>query len=195
MLKAPVPGTVKTRLAADLGAERACSIYRGLVERQVTNIPTAWDVEVCFAPNSAHEVMREWLGNPYRYVEQSDGDLGNRMATAVWRNLEAGRKSVILLGGDCPYADNKILEQCDKLLSKSEVVLGPSLDGGYYLMALKRFVPDFFEDMVWSTETVFAETMRRAEKNGIIPGLLPCLEDVDDVVSWEKAERSLGLDF
>jgi rSAM/selenodomain-associated transferase 1 len=195
MLKAPVPGAVKTRLATDLGPERACLIYRGLVERQLTSIPGDWDVEVCFAPEAAHEVMREWLGNSYRYAAQSEGDLGNRMATAVIRNLEAEKEYVVLLGGDCPYADEKILKQCEELLLSNDVVLGPSLDGGYYLMALKRYVPELFKDMIWSTESVFAETMKRAGKVGIVPALLPTLEDVDDVVGWKRAERSLGLNF
>src|SRR5690606_6990431 len=78
MLKQPEPGLVKTRLALDVGPERACSIYRGLVERQLKSIPDDWDVEVCFAPATALGVMRDWLGQNYRFERQTEGDLGDR---------------------------------------------------------------------------------------------------------------------
>jgi uncharacterized protein len=190
MLKEPVPGNVKTRLARDVGEQEACRVYRTLVELQLRFIPKGWEVEICFSPASALPVMKEWLGQSYQYHPQVEGDLGMRMAAAVLRQQPSAQRPVILVGGDCPYLSDVVLEECATLLNRHQVVIGPSLDGGYYLLGLQSYVADFFQEMPWSTESVFSETMRRAERQGLCPALLPVLEDVDDKAGWERAQKN-----
>lgn len=83
MLKAPIVGKVKTRLAASVGAERAALIYRRLVEHQVRSIPCHWPIHVCFSPAGALFEMREWLGPKLEYFPQCEGDLGDRLMRAA----------------------------------------------------------------------------------------------------------------
>ncbi|NJK93383.1 MAG: glycosyltransferase [Blastochloris sp.] len=194
MLKEPVPGRVKTRLAAAVGEEEACRIYRGLVERQLSVLPQDWEREICFAPDNAEAAMRAWLGSGWRYHAQSGGDLGERMWAAVERNRPDAERPVILLGGDCPYVDQDIMKQCRERLENHELVIGPSLDGGYYLLGLKKGIPELFRNMSWSTDVVLAETLRRAGQMGISAGLLPELEDVDEVEAWDRDERSFKFE-
>ena len=105
-LKAPQPGTVKTRLAATIGAERACAVYRRMAEMQVAEAKRFTDsVGIHFAPRSAEVEMRNWLGATLEYFTQSDGGLGARMVQAVADAFRRGAQRVALLGGDCPALD------------------------------------------------------------------------------------------
>jgi uncharacterized protein len=195
MLKEPAPGTVKTRLARSIGPEAACRIYRLLVEKQLLEIPDHWDVEICFAPATSVQVMQQWLGSAYRYEAQVEGDLGERMAAAIVRNVVADSKAVIMLGGDCPYVDTKLLLKTEKRLFEQDVVVGPALDGGYYLIGLKQEWPKLFKGIAWSTEVVLEQTIGIIKDLNLRYDLLELLEDVDDLPSWERAEKKFNFQF
>jgi uncharacterized protein len=195
MLKAPRIGAVKTRLAASLGAPRATAIYRQLVERQIRALPSGWPVTVHHAPPGAAAAMRLWLGAlrpEMDYRAQSAGGLGARLSAVFAREFAHGAPAVLVIGGDCPGLDATILRRAARALSRAEVVLGPTRDGGYYLIGLKKPCARLFAGIRWSTPVVLAQTRDRIRAAGLSVTLLPMLEDVDDLPSWHRA-RGQGL--
>ncbi|MDP1579751.1 MAG: TIGR04282 family arsenosugar biosynthesis glycosyltransferase [Candidatus Didemnitutus sp.] len=186
MLKAPREGTVKTRLAADVGPAQATRIYRLLVERQLAAIPAHWPVEVHFAPADAHEEMRDWLGPRPRLCPQADGDLGQRLTRAVNASFAHGAAAVLVIGGDCPELDRDALQSAAGALGTHEVVLGPASDGGYYLIGLTLPQPEIFADIPWSTSGVLTATLQKTDAVGLIPLCLSVRDDVDTLADLQK---------
>jgi glycosyltransferase A (GT-A) superfamily protein (DUF2064 family) len=146
LLKAPRLGTVKTRLAAELGAPCALAIYRTLAERQLQAIPAGWPITVNFTPADAGQELRTWLAAIPRvpaiaYYPQPDGDLGVRIAAAFAQAFAGGAPCVLALGGDCPDLNAALLEHAANRLAPPEIdaVLGPAADGGYTAADWSRF--------------------------------------------------------
>ena len=191
MLKAPRPGTVKTRLARDLGAVPAAKIYRRLVERQVSQLPEGWPVVIHYSPADAEQEMRNWLGNGFRFIPQCDGDLGTRLIRAARHGFDHGAERLIFLGGDCPAITTGLLQECASDLNAHDVVIGPADDGGYYLIGVTQLEPHLFAEIDWSTERVLEQTLSRLREKNLSYCLLPVLEDVDNVKAWVRAARLL----
>src|ERR1044072_1321654 len=137
MLKAPRPGQVKTRLARTIGSEQATKGYRHLVEHQIRQIPGDWKIQIHFTPADATEEMQSWLGPSHTYREQPDGDRGQRLFMAMETHFATSDEPLVFLGADCPYLTTPVLNQVRVILSDTDVVLIPALDGGYCLLALK----------------------------------------------------------
>jgi uncharacterized protein len=195
ILKAPRPGIVKTRLARDIGDERATAIYRALVEHQAMAIPPGWQVTVYFTPADAADEMEAWLKSRLsvaaRFVPQCDGDLGQRLAGAVSAELQRGATRIFLIGGDCPGISRDYLSQADEQLSGCDLVIGPATDGGYVLLGLKNQCTALFENIAWSTQVVLDQTVAAARRHSLSIKLLPILEDIDDAASLARQARLL----
>ncbi len=192
ILKAPVVGMVKTRLAEDIGEVRALAAYRAMVEHLFDNLASRWPFEIHYTPARDVDLMHSWLGPDHPYFPQPEGDLGHRMARATEDAFERGANSVILLGGDCPYVTPDLIRQAVGGLEANEVVIGPAVDGGYYLLGLNRPQRRLFEEISWSTESVFPVTLERVKEKGLTVKILPTLEDVDDLQSLTHAEAYMG---
>lgn len=162
--KAPVPGTVKTRLAPVLGAEGAARLYRRMA-RQCLETALAAEigpVELWCTPDTAHPWFAS-LAARYglRLVPQRGRDLGERMHTALADALQRHRHAV-LIGTDCPVLCPEDLQAArDGLDGVMDAVFGPVADGGYALVALRQVAVELFEDIAWSTAGVMAETRVR----------------------------------
>lgn len=195
MLKAPVPGEVKTRLAATIGAEPACAIYRLMVERVFAAVPAHWRCEVHGAPREQLDQLAAWLGPRAAYRLQVGIDLGARLIHASVAAFTAGAESVVLLGGDCPWQDRAFFLSAETALAANDLVIGPARDGGYTLLAAKALHRGLFENISWSTARVFDQTLDRARSLGLRVALLEALEDVDDVASWERVRAKLFPNF
>ncbi len=195
MLKAPVPGLVKTRLAETLGAEQACAIYRLMVERVMAEVPEHWRCEVHGAPPDHLDVLSVWLGPRATYRPQPDGDLGARLIHASAVAFADGAESVVLLGGDCPWQDRAFFQASEDALLTHDLVIGPACDGGYTLLAAKKLHRALFADIAWSTARVLDQTLVRARSLGLRVALLEVLEDVDNAVSWQRAQAALFPNF
>lgn len=193
MLKAPRPRFVKTRLARDAGDSGAVLIYRRLVEFQMTLIPADWRIEIHFAPADAETEMRAWLGTRPLYEPQPEGDLGARMRAAMAAAFARGAKRLVFIGGDCPYADGEILGAAEASLAGADVVLGPAADGGYYLIGMKRALPQLFENIDWGTGAVRRQTLDMANRAGLRVVELRELEDVDSLPAWRRACQATGV--
>lgn len=180
--KAPRPGAVKTRLARDWGAEAAADAYRRLGRQVVRQLAGAQArATICFDPPGAEAEVRAWLGDdgPADFVPQGGGDLGARMARTAEAAFARGAPGVVVVGTDAPAVDAGTVRRALDALRTADVVLGPSADGGYYLIALGSPRPALFRDMPWSTELVFRETMSRCAALGLRVTCLPVESDID----------------
>jgi len=193
MLKAPILGHVKTRLAAILGQQEACRIYRCLVATQLEQIPETWPTEICFDPPEELGMMQDWLGTNYSYLPQSSGNLGQRLQAAAQLHFNFTTQPLIFIGGDCPYLNTDLLVKAQDLLLTNPVVIGPSVDGGYYLLALRHAAPELFQDIKWSTAQVLAQTLEHCKKLNLTYALLPELEDIDEPQHWKTYLDSVPL--
>jgi rSAM/selenodomain-associated transferase 1 len=178
LLKAPRLGTVKTRLAAEIGDRQALRLYRVMANRTLAAAreaelqPTIW-----FAPVDAATEMRHWLGDAWDLRPQASGDLGARLSAAE-HAVPPGR-GWIAIGADCPRLDAELLRVAAAVVARGEIALGPSEDGGYYLIGGRTPLPPLFHDMPWSTRGVLAETRARLTRAGAAWRELPTLRDVD----------------
>ena len=193
----PEPGKTKTRLIPALGAERAAILQRRMTEHtlaqaQLLQANSAIALEVRFTGGNG-SLMRSWLGPDLAYRSQGGGDLGQRMAQAFQSAFRAGMQRVVIVGIDCPDLDPVILGKAFQELQQHDLVLGPATDGGYYLIGLRRFVPQLFQDITWSSDRVWQQTIAIAQQHNLSVGSLPPLEDIDrpeDLAIWERVSQS-----
>lgn len=183
-VRAPEPGRVKTRLAAEIGAAAALRVYRRLAEHAVQEALAVGSaaVRVHFTPGDAGDVVRGWLGAGPDYLPQAaSGDLGARMRAAFEEAFAAGYRRVVVIGSDLPGLSAELLRRAIGLLDGHRVVVGPAADGGYYLLGMTERVGALFEGVPWSTDQVLARTLEILRSMEIAPALLPRLRDVDTV--------------
>ncbi len=185
-LKAPRPGAVKTRLAEALGPDAACAAYRRLVEALLANLAPLPRAELCFAPVEAAAEIKPWLRPGWLAVPQVGGDLGERLHAAFAEHFDTDALHVVIIGSDCPDVTAQDIEEAWLALEAHDVVLGPALDGGYWLIGLRAPQPALFTGIPWSTDRVFGETMCRARETGLRVALLRELSDVDTAADWER---------
>jgi rSAM/selenodomain-associated transferase 1 len=187
-VKNPVPGRVKTRIAATTGPERAAEIYRELVARVCKALPVATPVIVLFDPPSERETVKDWLSPLLPRVAgwepQINGDLGARLRQAFAGAFAAGWEQVAVIGSDCVDISPAIFEETWSGLEGADAVIGPSDDGGYYLLALRAEQPGLFENVRWSTEHTLEDTLSRGAKLRF--HRLPVLRDVDTEADWVR---------
>lgn len=187
-LKAPRPGQVKTRLAASVGQEAASQAYLKLADTFLEQIASYSEVELRFAPDDAsQEVERFKKRSEWSLKPQGEGDLGLRMERAV-REALMEVDAVICIGTDCPYVRKTDLDQAMEALTRHDAVLGPALDGGYWMIGLTRPESSLFQEMPWSTPQVLDVTRNRLRSAGVSFQELRELEDVDDLESWRRFE-------
>lgn len=199
MTKAPLPGRVKTRLAADIGDAEALRVHRLLVERQLRAVPAEWAAEVHFDPPEAEAQMRAWLdpvgaGRPLVFNAQCDGDLGERLGHAMLNAFARRAEAVIFIGGDCPGLTTEILREAGEALQAADVVVAPAEDGGYVLIGLRSHRLGLFNGIAWSTADVLVQTLTKVKEAGLSCVVLGTLEDVDDAAGWARARAEFGLE-
>ena len=134
--------------------------------------------------------MRRWLGRDIAFHSQGQGDLGDRMHRAFREAMATGAERAVIVGTDCPEITADLVQRAFHLLDRNDVVLGPAADGGYYLIGMRRLVPELFSGITWGTERVRQQTLTAARRAGVSVGLLDLLSDVDrpeDLSVWERA--------
>jgi uncharacterized protein len=179
----PVAGICKTRLIPAVGAQGAATIHTKLVEICVAAMRGSGLSIELWTTGAEASAFREWLGGDIAFIDQGEGDLGDRLARA------AAPYPVIFIGSDAPDLDADRLIAAATALASAPAVIGPAEDGGYYLIGLNAPAPWLFTDMDWGTETVFEETMRRFAAHRITPVVLEPLADVDrpeDLARWPE---------
>lgn len=127
----------------------------------------------------------DWSNESFTKGLQPNGNLGNRMTKAFETAFQQNDK-VVIIGSDCASLKKEIIDNAFKELDKHDFVIGPTFDGGYYLLGMNKFLPKVFEDINWSTETVFAETTAVIKSLDCTFFELPTLSDIDFEEDWEK---------
>jgi rSAM/selenodomain-associated transferase 1 len=190
--QAPIPGRVKTRLAADVGPSAAAEVY-GRVGRAVVAavLGPGYRSLVWFTPAAEAAFVREWLDGLGRFElrPQGAGSLGTRLAAAFARHFRDGAGCVVIVGTDCPGVDRRRVQDAFVALTMADVVLGPALDGGCYLIGLRAPRLDLLRSVSWTAGSVAAQISARARALGLRAHTMPPLRDVDT----ERDARLLGL--
>ncbi|MGL4460566.1 MAG: TIGR04282 family arsenosugar biosynthesis glycosyltransferase [Planctomycetia bacterium] len=210
-LKHPTPGRVKTRLAAALGAVEAARLYADWVGRILASLDPLRKTPV-LPDNSSYVTLGWYAGGAAadfalwddfvdRWEAQPDLDLGGRL-DALFRRAFAGEftagappKAVVAVGTDCLDVNATVIADAVRRLDRSDVALGPAFDGGYYLLASRKYVAGLFADVRWSTEHAAADQNAACLRCGLTVDRLPPLRDLDDAEAWaayqaENAVRS-----
>jgi len=173
----PILGKVKTRIAASIGDENALVIYKHLLQH-TKNITESLSVtKFVFY---ADEVTTNDLWNGYEKCLQSGSDLGERISNAFKFLFEKGFNKTVIIGSDCLELDEKMILYVFLNLNEYEIVIGPATDGGYYLLGMKSPFKNLFENITWSSNSVFNETIKQIEQKNLTLFLLPILNDVDE---------------
>ncbi len=197
--RAPVAGQVKTRLARGIGTRAAAEVYclflQGVLDVLHT---TAAGLRVVIDAAAEEDVpsLCDLSGNTVPVRAQSGADIGQRMQHSFDRAFAESSVPAILIGSDIPDIDLPILQQAFDSLVSHDVVLGPSRDGGYYLIGMLRPQPNLFEDLSWGEAEVYDMTVARARENGLSVALLPELDDIDTTEvlrEWLAASQQLPL--
>lgn len=180
-IKNPELGKVKTRLAETLGNQKALDIYNSLLDytRTVASLFNA--KRFLFYSSEIHN--DNWSTDLFDKKLQSGDNLGERMYNAFEEVLKANSKAVIV-GSDCPKLSPMILSDAFKALDDNDVVIGPSLDGGYYLLGMNSLHATLFQDINWSTDQVLPRTLDKINADGLKYKLLTALSDVDYEEDW-----------
>ena len=198
MAKAPIPGQVKTRLVPPLTPEQAASLAQKLLQETLGLVQGLNSVHpmVAVAPPQAITQMRQILSEPVDLIPQTDGDFGRRLESIFEELFAQGAKGVILLGADHPDLPSEYLAQAVEALQrgKDHLVLGPTEDGGYYLIGLNRLHPELLQGIPWSSSKVLEATLEKAKGAGLPVKLLPPWYDIDRPEDLERlTERFLPL--
>jgi rSAM/selenodomain-associated transferase 1 len=162
--RAPIAGTVKTRLAAVYGTHPTLSLYRCFVEDLLATLGRMpHPVVIAFSPGAARRRMMGWLGPRYGYIPQKGAHLGERMDHAFRCLFARGYRQVVIVGADMPDLPGDRFEAAFCRLDACDAVIGPAADGGYYLIGFNAAVYDrrVFEAVSWGTATVMEETLSR----------------------------------
>lgn len=189
----PEPGTTKTRLIPVLGKAGAANLHRLMAQRTIARARSLQQsgrlsVEIHHTGGNL-QLMQDWLGTDIIYQNQIDGDLGARMLAAFQKSFDSGVDKAAIIGTDCPTLKAEIMAQAFEELSQHDLVLGPAKDGGYYLIGLRRAIPELFSGIKWGTSEVFVCTRAIAQNLDLNIAYLPTLADID------RPEDLLGLDI
>jgi len=182
MLKYPEPGKVKTRLGREIGMDMAARLYRSFVSRLLeTCSGLDSEIAVCCHPERDIRDYECWLGKGYKYIPQAGKDLGLKMRSCFEQCFDFGFSGVILMGSDIPQISPGHVKTALARLDDHEAVIGPAMDGGYYLLGMreKNFLPEVFTDISWSTSQVYEQTMEVLTRSSANIFTLPVLMDVD----------------
>ncbi|MDK2973179.1 MAG: uncharacterized protein PWP23_2934 [Candidatus Sumerlaeota bacterium] len=183
----PEPGRVKTRLAATMGAEEACRVYRALAQQcfaAACSVAGA-RVVVC-GTGAAPEAFRHWLQGAADYWEQPNGDLGARLETMFRRAFDAGAQRVAAIGSDTPGLGGVEIAAAMEALGTYDVTLVPAADGGYVLIGTRRHLPELFEGMPWSSDALLARTLAVCAQRGLSAAQGPPQADIDTEEDWRN---------
>lgn len=192
-LKFPQEGMVKTRLAEDIGQDKALKVYRILVEATLNAAgdETGYDRFIFYTPEIGEDRIKRWLGSKYKVLPQATGNLGERLTAAFKVAFTKGAKRVVAIGSDCLFVDRELIKSAFSMLKKKDVVIGPSLDGGYYLIGTSHFFKSLFCDIDWGSSNVLEQTKDRIKRRAVILGTLPHHYDIDTLADLKRLREDI----
>ena len=188
-IKCPLMGTVKTRLSKTIGEKMAQELYKRFVLDIIASLEgTGIPFVIYYTIDSCEETMVNWIGKDFRYHVQEGNGLGDRIKNSFIKSFSDGYENVILIGSDSPDLPPKYLIESFEYLRSNDVIIGPAVDGGYYLVGFRAdtFAPIIFHGIEWSSGNEFRETMNKLEEEGAGVHLLPEWYDIDTYEDLKK---------
>ncbi|MFC1712875.1 TIGR04282 family arsenosugar biosynthesis glycosyltransferase [Candidatus Poribacteria bacterium] len=187
--KYPEKGQVKTRLSAELDESTAVELYKNFVLDLLSMLERlSLPFQICFSPENSRERFMKWLGDKYCYIPQQGADLGQRMKNALAQAFAQDFDRAVIIGSDSPDLSEDLIHEAFSSLEDHDAVIGPSVDGGYYLIGFRNdaFLPEVFDGIEWSTDTVFKETLEILKKAGLNAYELPEWQDIDTLADLKS---------
>jgi rSAM/selenodomain-associated transferase 1 len=184
MVKTPREGEVKTRLTPAISARQAASLAACFLQDSVKlAIRAVPDVVLAYMPEDGQAELESMLPGGLRWITQEGNDLGERMQAAVERAAGLGFGPILVIGTDSPTLPQKMIETAFELLmtGKADVVLGPAIDGGYYLVGMAKPVQGLFDRVDWETSAACEQTVGNGNRLGLKVAMLTGWYDVDTV--------------
>ncbi|MCS7467065.1 TIGR04282 family arsenosugar biosynthesis glycosyltransferase [Stieleria sp. ICT_E10.1] len=195
MAKYWASGQVKTRLGATIGMPQAADVHRAFCQHLATQLAAvAEERSFVITPRDRQADFAALLPEGWGIRFQGEGELGCRMKAWFMQATESDVDAV-LIGADCPLLEAAVVDRAGELLGEHDVVLGPAIDGGYYLIGLRgpwrNVYQGLMEQMPWSSDSVFDLTCLRAEQAGLRVATLPPMEDVDTITELQHLVNQL----
>ena len=198
-VKYPKKDKVKTRLAKSVDKTLVIELYKCFVADMLETLETLnANTTIFFQPDVSKEKMQTWIGHKYPLFEQKGDDLGERMYHAFHQMFQNGCNECIIVGSDTPDLPAAIYQEAFAKLKESDGVIGPAADGGYYLLGLhKRSLdPSLFQNILWSSEHVFSQTLEKIRQLHYKMNQLPKWEDIDTIENLHNLyHRNLTTQF
>ena len=198
MAKASQPGLTKTRLCPPLTFEEAANFNTAFLKDIAENLiaasaRTSLAGTMAFGPPRSEAFFRQHLRGDIALHEVWRADFGDCLREAMRRQFVAGHRAACVLNSDSPSLPIELLAEMVDVLSRpgDRAVLGPSTDGGYYLLASKTLHPHLFKGVAWSTDAVFSQTLERAAGIGLPVHVLPEWYDIDDAAALRLLAEEL----
>ena len=184
----PELGKVKTRLAKDIGDEQALKVYKELLQHtHDITCEFAGDRFVYYADSVTENDL--WENSLYEKKLQEGDKLGDRMMLPFCDLFQEGYSKLVIIGSDCPELSTSNIDEAFERLEHNDVVIGPSSDGGYYLLGLKHLIPELFKNKNWSTNTVLADTIKNMVALKMECSFLPELSDIDTAEDFYRYQQ------
>ena len=176
--KSPESGEVKTRLKGALSDEERAALYTRLLDGTVSRMKgiAGADTFITYTPSDAGAYFERFNVKTF---PQAEGDLGARLYGGIEHAYAQGFDRMAIVGSDVPGLSSRIGSEAFKSLNEADITIGPSFDGGYYLIGMNRPIPELFQDIPWSTNQVLKATIKKARELGLTIELLDILDDVD----------------
>ena len=202
-VKNPIPGQVKTRLIPYLSPEQSASLYEAFLVDWCNTLSTISTVDrvIAYTPSESLSTLQALIGDDPVYITQQGASLGERLIAAARWAHDQGYARFLFVGSDSPTLPTHYVQHALDLLQSRDVVIGPSVDGGYYLIGFSKegaslLVPTIFEEVSWSTEVVFRQTLGKIQATNARLGLLPPWYDVDTPTGLQLLrDHLLGIDL
>lgn len=189
-VKNPVYGNVKTRLASTVGNDKALLIYKNLLKYTVT-ITCNLSVKKIVYYSDFIDNEDYWDNDIYTKKIQQGNNLGEKMQNAFKESFDQGFNEVVLIGSDCVEISENNLLNAYTHFKDYNIIIGPAADGGYYLIGLKKLHIILFNNIIWSTQTVLAQTLQLCASEKLSVYLLPELSDIDEEKDIKEEHKKL----
>lgn len=191
--RVPVPGQTKTRMMPYFSPKECARLHESFLKDIASECEkTNADIFVCYTPQKGRNYLEKIFQNARGYMVQTGEGLGERMYQAIECVLQKGYDSCVLIGTDVPEVKNSDLDYAFRLLDVNDVVFGPTVDEGYYLVGMKRPIKEVFEVKKYGTGKVLEQTVRPLKEKNLSVGYVRRLQDMDeksDITAYRSRMR------